>query len=377
MNIVVVKSGDTISSIAKSYNISVEELIFSNKLLNPDNLVIGQTIVIPKNTTKIGNIAVNGYLYPNINRNILNEALPYLTFLTIFTYGFDENGNLIGINDDEIIDIAIKNKVAPIMLISTLSKDGKFSNSLSNKILNDEIAQNNLINNILKNLKDKKYFGLDIDFEYVYPSDKTKFVEFIEKITNRLNEEGYPVITALAPKTSSNQKGLLYEAHDYKAIGKASNAVLLMTYEWGYTAGPPMAVAPINKVREVLDYGIKEIPNNKIFMGIPNYGYDWKLPYIKGETLAKSIGNVEAVEIALKYNAEIKFDNLAKAPYFNYIDENMNNHIVWFEDARSIEAKLMLYFEYGLAGISYWNLMRSFPQNWLVLNELFNIYKIL
>ncbi len=137
-----------------------------------------------------------------------------------------------------------------------------------------------------------------------------------------------------------------------------------------------MAVAPINKVRQVLDYAITEISPKKIFMGIPNYGYDWKLPYVKGESLAKSIGNVEAVEIALKYNAEIKFDEVSKSPYFNYIDENKINHVVWFEDARSIEAKLKTAFEYKFSGVSYWNLMRSFPQNWLVLEQLFNIYKI-
>lgn len=87
---------------------------------------------------------------------------------------------------------------------------------------------------------------------------------------------------ALAPKTSSEQKGLLYEGKDYSGLGQAANGVLLMTYEWGYTYGPPMAVAPINKVKEVLDYAITQIDTNKISLGIPNYGYDWPLPYERG-----------------------------------------------------------------------------------------------
>ena len=136
-----------------------------------------------------------------------------------------------------------------------------------------------------------------------------------------------------------------------------------------------MAVAPINKVKQVLDYAITQMPPKNIFMGIPNYGYDWKMPYVRGKTFAKSLGNVEAVELALKYKAEIKFDDIAKAPYFNYIDENKNEHIVWFEDARSIETKLKTAHQYGFTGVSYWNLMRPFPQNWLVLEQLFNIYK--
>lgn len=78
-------------------------------------------------------------------------------------------------------------------------------------------------------------------------------MDFIRNVTTRLNAAGYQVITALAPKTSSDQPGLLYEAHDYRGIGEASNFVLLMTYEWGYAYGPPMAVSPLNKVQEVID----------------------------------------------------------------------------------------------------------------------------
>ena len=377
MKIAVVKAGDTIYSIAENYNTTAEVLISSNKLNNPNNLVVGQTIVIPEDTEKLGSIAINGYLYPNINRELLIETLPYLTFVTIFTYGFTETGELIGVDDEEIIQIVRENNVAPIMLISTLTNEGVFSNELANKILNDPVSQNNLINNIIENLKAKNYFGLDVDFEYVFPEDKDAFVAFIENLTNALNEEGFPVITALAPKTSSDQPGLLYEAHDYFAIGNASNAVLLMTYEWGYSAGPPMAVAPINKVREVLDYAVTQIPPERIFMGIPNYGYNWALPYVRGETIAKSLGNVEAVDLALKYGAEIEFDEIAQAPYFYYSDENGVEHVVWFEDARSIYTKLTTAFSYGFPGVSYWNLMRAFPQNWLVASQLFNIYKVM
>ena len=70
------------------------------------------------------------------------------------------------------------------------------------------------------------------------------------------------------------------------AIGGIADSVLLMTYEWGYTYGPPMAVAPINHVRRVAEYGASVIDPEKIQMGIPNYGYDWPLPFVQGQTRA-------------------------------------------------------------------------------------------
>lgn len=138
-----------------------------------------------------------------------------------------------------------------------------------------------------------------------------------------------------------------------------------------------MAIAPINKVREVIDYGVSVIPTSKIDMGIPNYGYDWPLPYVRGTTKARTIGNVEAVEQAADLGVPIQFNTISQAPFYNYTLDNGIEHVVWFEDARSIEAKLKLIPEYKLAGVGYWNLMRYFPANWLVLNALFTINKVL
>ena len=80
-----------------------------------------------------------------------------------------------------------------------------------------------------------------------------------------------------------------------------------------------MAVAPIPSVRRVLEYAVTEIPPEKISMGIPNYGYDWPLPFVRGETAARSIGNQEAVAIASANNAVIQYDETSQTPFFEYI----------------------------------------------------------
>ena len=137
-----------------------------------------------------------------------------------------------------------------------------------------------------------------------------------------------------------------------------------------------MAVAPYNKVREVLDYAVTAIEPSKIQMGIPNYGYDWALPFERGVTRTRVIGNVAAVEQARDENVAIEFDEVARAPFYTYYDENGIQHIVWFEDARSIDAKVRLVNEYGFNGVSYWTIMRFFPQNWWVVISLYNINKL-
>ena len=369
-----VQEGQSLSSIAGQYGLTVRQLQRNNPILEGETTIYpGQTLVISYRQEKLGTVSVNGYAYPFIDKPLLRETLPFLTFMTPFTYGITEDGDLVDLNDEELIAMAKESGVAPLMHLSTLTKEGGFSNELASLVLNNAEIQNKLIENIVTTIQAKGYRGLDVDFEFVFPQDAGPYAAFIRNLARTLNPSGLPVIVALAPKTSATQPGLLYEGHDYAALGAAANEVLLMTYEWGYAYGPPMAVAPLPNVRAVVEYALTEIPAGKIWLGIPNYGYDWPLPFVQGQTRATSLSNRYAVQLALRYNAEIQFDVRAQAPWFRYRDERGQNHEVWFEDARSIQAKLALIPEFGLRGAGYWNLMRPFPQNWIVLDSLYNI----
>ncbi|MBQ2766909.1 MAG: LysM peptidoglycan-binding domain-containing protein [Clostridia bacterium] len=369
--------GDTIYQIASRFGITPNQIWRNNPSLGgKDTLVPGQELVISLPPPPYGTIDVNAYAYPNIDRDILRKTLPYLTYLTLFTYGFRPDGSLVEIDDEELIELARTYGVAPIMMLATLGDDGTFSNELASTLLADPNLQTRVIENIQAVLREKRYTGIDVDFEYIPAEYADAYVQFITNLRAALSPDGYKVFVALAPKTSADQPGLLYGGHDYSGLGSAADAVLLMTYEWGYTYGPPLPVAPINRVREVVDYALTEIPAEKINLGIPNYGYDWALPYVRGESRAQSLSNVAAVDLARQRYAAIEFDETAQSPYFRYfVRENGEpiEHIVHFEDARSIDAKLNLINEKNLRGGSIWNIMRYFPQLWLVLNNLFRI----
>lgn len=368
-----VQAGDTLTSIAAMYQTTVRQLLRNNPVLQGnDQLTPGQTIVISFQQEKEGTLSVNGYAYPNIDRELLQQTLPYLSDLTPFTYGFTPQGTLIQPDDQYLIDSARQAGVRPLLHLSTLTEEGGFSNELAHIALTDPAVQTRLISELLNVILQKGYRGLDVDFEFVFPEDAEAYARFISRLHDALSPRGLPVIVALAPKVFADQPGQLYEGHNYRLLSQAADFVLLMTYEWGYTYGPPMAVAPIRNVRQVIEYALTEMPGEKIYLGIPNYGYDWTLPFQRGSK-ATSISNVEAVALAYEHRAAIRYDESAQSPWFRYMDEQGREHEVWFEDARSIRAKLALTQEYGLYGVGYWNLMRPFPQNWLVLNALYNI----
>lgn len=365
--------GETLSSISRIYGVPFMQLLRNNPALleDPTLLYPGQTIVIRYPEPPLGPLVVNGYAYPAISQSLLRQALPFLTYLALFTHGITPQGGLVDLDDRLAIATARAYGVKPLMMLAAMDENGQFSNLLASQVLNNPTARQTLVGEVTRVIGEKGYEGVDMDFEFILPQDAEKYVTLVQELSAALNPLGYVVFVALAPKISSDQTGSLYEGHDYVGLGRAANAVLVMTYEWGYTYGPPMAVAPINKVRQVLDYAVTQIEPNKILMGIPNYGYDWTLPFIQSESRARSISNVEAVEIAIQYGVAIQFDELAQSPWFRYTDAQGRLHEVWFEDARSIRSKLMLPTEYGLKGVSYWNIMRPFPQNWQVLNALY------
>ncbi|MBR1598914.1 MAG: LysM peptidoglycan-binding domain-containing protein [Lachnospiraceae bacterium] len=396
-----VKDGDTLTDIAEGFGISVNQILRNNSyLLNESFLVTGRELVIryydddnqplvsglnENDTAPLtgGNssseqavirsetdIDIYGYAYPFIREDILEEASLYIDELLPFSYGFNEDGTLIYLNDDSLIDNALRFDNRLRMVITPLDRNGRFNNQQVVNLLSDEEVQDVLIDNIIEVMNDKGYMALDIDFEFIPGEFREEYVVFVAKTRERLNELGYQVSVALPPKTSSDQPGLLYEGIDYAGLGNAADSVFLMTYEWGYKYGPPLAVAPIPSVRRVLDYAVSEIPVDKIYMGIPNYAYDWPLPYERGVTVAETIGNTEAVRRAYEYGTEILYDEESEAPYYYYTDENGIEHVVWFEDVRSIIAKYDLVREYGFRGAGYWNLMREFRPNWVYVNQV-------
>ncbi len=232
----VVRQGETLFSIAQQYGVSLIQLYRNNLVLEGSPLVFpGLELVIEIEREPIGEYMTGGYAYTNIDIPLLNTVLPFMGGLMPFTYGFEPDGSLVMLNDQVLVERANVYGTAPVMHLSTLTEEGVFSEELAANFLNSRELWEVLINNVLTVMRSRGYYGLDIDFEFLGAENAAAYAEFVTYARETLNAQGYPVMVALAPKTSRTQPGVLYEGHDYRALGLAANAVLIMTYEWGYT----------------------------------------------------------------------------------------------------------------------------------------------
>ncbi len=427
MQIHVVEPNETLNSIASRYNIAPAIIADANQLPNPNQLVVGQAMVIPifgqfywvqpgdslwaiaqrfgisyQELARINGIQVNqpirvgmrlyipqrpkrdgeflayveprrvGEVSPALESSA-REASPYLTYLAPFAYLPKRDGSLDPPKLNRFPEIAETNNTSLAMVLAN-QEEGQFSTELVHILLTNEQIQTTFLNNIVSEAKRVGFTDIHFDFERIAGEDREAYNNFLRRARDLFHKEGYIISTALAPKTSATQIGEWYEGHDYKAHGEIVDYSLIMTYEWGYSGGPAMAVSPIGPVRQVLEYAITEMPSEKVMMGQNLYGYDWTLPFVKGTT-AKAVSPQRAIQIAAENNAAIEYDSTAQAPFFHYTDQEGKQHEVWFEDARSIQAKFDLVKELNLRGVGYWKLGLPFPQNWLLITDNFNVVK--
>ncbi|MGE7602634.1 LysM peptidoglycan-binding domain-containing protein [Peribacillus sp. NPDC097675] len=369
----VVQSGQTLWDISVWYGTTVQAILSVNQIDDPNTIYVGMNLIIPRSKRSM---EVNAYTYQSSDAAVqsIQDIGQLLTYFSPFAYKIKEDGTLEGLNDEDMVDAAISKRIVPMMSITNFTSTEAGSN-LAQVILSNSSLREKVISNVLEVMDDKGYTALNIDFENVLPENREDYNKFLQLAVDRLHARGFLVSTALAPKTSEEQAGVLYEAHDYEAHGRIVDFVVLMTYEWGYRMGPPQAISPLDQMRKVIEYALTVIPAEKIFLGFQIYARDWLLPHVKGQE-AETFSPQEAVRRAVKHGAPIQYDPVAQSPFFRYTDEKGKTHEVWFEDARSAQAKFQLANQYKLRGISYWALGFPYPQNWALLADNFSIKKL-
>jgi Predicted glycosyl hydrolase len=428
MIIYVVQDGDTIQSIANKFGVSVSRLILDNGIPNPADLVIGQTIVITnpemvyivqegdtlseialdqrismmqlyRNNPYLwdrkniypgeeliisydtrATVTTNAYAFPFIEMNTLKKSLPYLTYLSILNYKTLPKGEIESFYDDsDLIETAKQFGVAPLMLVTSITFRGERDPEMVYDILLNPDYQENHAKSMLKVMKEKGYYGVNITVTFLNKTNQELYLNYLKRVTSILNKEGYPVFITIDPNFVIKDNEVLFEKVDYSNYNKLVDASYVMRFYWGTLYGPPMPVSSVKNISLYVDYMKEMIDPKSINIGFPLLGYDWALPYIEGFTQGNAITLDTSLDLARLNDSIILFDDVSQTPYFGYgtdVSQNTIQHIVWFVDARTINAIVNLVIENGMEGTGLWNIMTYFPQLWLIINSNCEIVKL-
>jgi spore germination protein YaaH len=233
--------------------------------------------------------------------------------------------------------------------------DNKFEAARTNKLLNNAGARAKLISSIISNAKKYKLDGINIDFENMYTKDKNAFTLFMNELYKQTKANGLKLsvdVTIIA--VNSNWS----ESFDRAALSKTVDYVALMAYDqhWG---GSPVSgsVAQLTWVEQSLQRVLKEVPKEKLLLGVPFYTRLWKEEYVNGSNTptvsSKAISMGDAERIIAENNASKIWDAVSGQYYATY-KVGKTTYKIWLEDERSIKLKAELVNKYRLGGIASW-----------------------
>jgi spore germination protein len=371
-----VKEGDTLASIAEAFDVTVMQLLRNNpEFATRQYIYPGETIVISYKNNK-GSALIVGYTYPFINDDILRMTLPYLKYLIMFNYRMTGDGELIGSDEDTaVIQTAKLYETASTMVLTAYSKIGEINIEVVYNILLDQQIQDKIIENLLNTLKIKGYTGVTLAFQFINTANQQLYLNFLTKVSNSLHPEGFSVFITINPGLTYNGNEVTFEQINYTDLSNASDGILFLSYDWGSLERPPIQYSIVT-TSSFLDYIVSQVPLDKIRIGLPTLGYDWQLPYVAGQSKANALNFDSVLALASQMNAVIQYDVNTLSAFFEYVDINGQQHIVWFKDARSIDSTIKILQSYGIEGIGIWNIMYYFSQMWLVINTQYQIEKL-
>ncbi|MBQ2960945.1 MAG: hypothetical protein IJE09_06965 [Oscillospiraceae bacterium] len=294
------------------------------------------------------------------------------TYFSPYCYSFDTLGELIapgfGCNNEGLR----AEGCAPLLCLANFGAGGGFSPELAHRLLSKEDTEKKLCDELISTMKAEKYYGLQLCFNYLFPFDRDNYSDFVLRLSQLLHREGFILSLELPPPDLP----ALSSAFDYKALGQYADRLSLMFCRWAHAYSPPLPLAPLPYIRAALDKLCPIIASEKMLLGISGSGFDWRLPWRQGDS-ARQISTPLAAQLAMSQRAEIRFDPRAQAPYFDYLDAIQLRRRVYFEDARSIAAKLDLLPEYALAGIALYSWEKSLRPGNAVLERLYTAEKLL
>lgn len=288
---------------------------------------------------------------------------------------------LEGVHDLDVISplwFHIKNNEGDLSNIADLSYTRKahelgiqvwalFSNSFDPEMTHETLSSTSKREKMIKELLALSALyeidGINVDFENVASEDGVYFVQFIKEMTPYLKKQGLVVsVDMYVPRSWTAHYGR-------KEVGEVVDYVMIMAYDEHWSTSPESgSVASIDFVEDGIVRTLEEVPKEKTILGLPYYTRIWYEEEVDGaiDVSSKAYGMEQAFDVMDEAGVEFEWDESVKQYYGEYSDEEQT-YKMWLEEERSIEEKVKLVDQYGLAGVAGWSIGMEKDEVWDVL----------
>lgn len=272
----------------------------------------------------------------------------------VITTGFsiDASGNVVGRHDPRIIEL-VRTRGGSVHARVANQTNDTWSREVAHAILTAPGARAQAMSGVLRLLDLHGYDGIHLMLQNVAPQDRQALTSFVAELSQRIHRRGRTLSIAVPAKISDLRSHEWTGAFDYPALAHASDWVVVLAYDEHWSHAYPRPVTPLRWVESVLRFAARRIPSHKLILGIGFYGYVWS------DGPSEMISMREAQRRAKQSRAQILWDEHAQVPFFSTSRET-----VYFENAHSIELRIILATRFGVAGVALWRLGDESPDVW-------------
>lgn len=226
---------------------------------------------------------------------------------------------------------------------------------------------------IAKAVKDHNLDGVNVDIENVTEVDRENYTDFV-----RLLREKLPDDKSLSVAVAANPNGWTvgwHGSYDYQELAQYADYLMIMAYDESWQGSAPGPVASVSFAERSIQYALSiGVPSSKVVLGLPHYGRYWVEGAISG---GAGIPNAKVEEMLTKYQSTVTFDERSQSPkavitikasdpttLLNGNTLAPGKYTIWYENARSIKAKVELIDKYNIKGTGSWSLGQESSALW-------------
>lgn len=293
----------------------------------------------------------------------------------------DTSGNLESIASSEYVNYAHQSNIEVWAAIRDFD-GGISSQEESYALLSSTSSRTNLINQLMAAVFQTGIDGINVDFEMISEECGEHYIQFIRELSVQCRKNNIVLSVDNYVPQNYNQQ---YHRGEQGAV---ADYVVIMGYDEHYGGSPEAgSVASYDFVKAGIENTLEEVPAEKVINAVPFFTRVWEeTPKTEEEIAAAqgtdaaeytmnvtstAYGMADARAVVEQAGAQITWDETTQQNYATW-EANGVTYEVWLEDAQSLEPRLKIMKDYGLAGTAAWRLGQETSDIWELILQYVN-----
>lgn len=268
----------------------------------------------------------------------------------VATESFFLNGDsIVDKADTSALKVIHAGKKSAIAVVSNYNTD-HWDGAAVKRLLNNQPAQQKLIDDLIAITKKYGYKGINIDFEELNLENSDSFNAFMKNLYGQFHAQKLIVSQDISPENDDYKPEILQKYNDY---------IVLMAYDQHTEQSNAGDISHQEWVEEKLDNICSKVDASKVILALACYGYDWPQ-----NSVGKSVTYEEAITNAVNYKSKINFDPESANLNYSYSDGSRIKHNVYFTDAATYFNLIRKADDWDIAGLALWRLGSEDKRLW-------------